>query len=81
MNWLISYGVRRLFSGTRMGQPWMAGLGAALALIGWLRNRAEPEQQLVYRRVLADGEAIGIRVRGDDEEGTDGEWPPSRADG
>jgi hypothetical protein len=65
MNWLIAYGVRRLFSGSRLGQPWMAGLGAALALIGWLRDRREPPQQLIYRKVLRDGEAIRVGVSHD----------------
>lgn len=63
MNRLVAFGVRRLFAGSRRGQPWVAGLGAALSLIGWLRQRRDADEVLVYRRVLREGETVRVRLR------------------
>jgi len=62
MNRLAAYGVARLFAGARQGRPGMAGLGAAIGLIGWLRSRGEVGETLVYRRVLKEGETIRVRM-------------------
>lgn len=61
---LAAFGVRQLFGGARRGQPGVAGLGAALTLIGWLRSRRRG-RELIYARTLKDGETVKIRlVRG-----------------
>ncbi len=68
MNNLVAFGIRQLFGGARRGQPGIAGLGAALAIIGWLRGRTQPKQ-LLYRRRLRPGEEVRIRfVRGESGE-------------
>ena len=65
MNKLVSFGVRQLFGGARRGQAGIAGLGAALAIIGWLRDRTEPKQ-LLYTRKLKPGEEVRIKfLRGE----------------
>ena len=65
MNKLVSFGVRQLFGGARRGQAGIAGLGAALAIIGWLRDREEPKQ-LLYKRKLKPGEEVRIKfIRGE----------------
>jgi hypothetical protein len=65
MNRMVTFGVRQLFGGARRGQAGLAGLGAALAIIGWLRDRAEPKQ-LLYRRNLKPGEEVRIKfLRGE----------------
>lgn len=67
MNKLLAYGIRSLFGGARRGQPGMAGLGAALAIIGWLRNR-DQGNDLLYKRKLKPGEEVRIRfLKGDDD--------------
>lgn len=83
MNWLISYGLRRFFSGSRLGQPWMAGLGAAMTLVGWLRSRRDSDEVLVYKRVLREGETIRVRLRRGDAvvDETDIAGSPTRAKG
>ena len=43
----------------------MAGLGAAVAIIGWLRNRNH-NNELLYKRKLKPGEEVRIRfLRGE----------------
>ncbi len=68
MNRLAAYGVARLFAGARQGRPGMAGLGAAIGLIGWLRSRGEAGETLVYRRILQEGETIRVRLVRDSAE-------------
>ena len=69
MNKLVAFGVRQLFGGARRGQSGLAGLGAALAIYGWLRDRQQPKE-LIYRRKLREGEEVRVKfARGD----TDGE--------
>jgi len=65
MNKLVTFGVRQLFGGARRGQAGLAGFGAALAVVGWLRDRTEPKQ-LLYKRKLKPGEEVRIKfLRGD----------------
>ncbi len=65
MNKLVTFGLRQLFGGARRGQAGIAGLGAALAIIGWLRGRNH-DNELLYRRKLKPGEELRIRfLRGD----------------
>ncbi len=65
MNKFVVFGVRQLFGGARRGQPGIAGLGAALAILGWLRGRNH-NNELLYRRRLKAGEEIRIRfLKGD----------------
>lgn len=62
---LIAFGARELFGGARRGQPGVAGLGAALTIVSWLRSRRRGKE-LIYSRTLKDGESVNIRlVRGD----------------
>lgn len=66
MNRLVVFGVRQLFGGARRGQPGIAGVGAALAIVGWLRGRNH-NNELLYKRRLRPGEEVRIRfVRGAD---------------
>lgn len=65
MSKLLSFGIRQLFGGARRGQPALAGLGAALAFIGWLRDRNH-DNELLYKRRLRPGEEVRIRfLRGE----------------
>lgn len=69
MKRLAELGVRQLFGGARRGQAGLAGLGAALAIVGWLRERRGPKKQLIYKRKLKPGREIRIRfMRGDTSE-------------
>ncbi len=66
MNKLFAFGIRQLFGGARRGQAGVAGLGAALAIIGWTRGRNH-SNELLYKRKLKAGEEVRIRfLRGDD---------------
>ncbi len=58
---MLSFGLRQLFGGARRGQPALAGLGAALSIVGWLRSRKRPDR-LIYSRKLKDGESVSIRL-------------------
>ncbi len=61
---LLAFGMRELFGGARRGQSGIAGLGAALTIVSWLRSRRKGKE-LIYSRTLKDGEAVNIRlVRG-----------------
>lgn len=65
MNKLVTLGIRQLFGGARRGQAGLAGLGAALAIIGWLRDR-DHSNELLYKRKLRAGEEVRIRfLRGE----------------
>ena len=65
MNKLVAFGIRQLFGGARRGQAGVAGLGAAVAIIGWLRGRNH-SKELLYKRNLNAGEEVRIRfMRGD----------------
>jgi hypothetical protein len=55
-----------MFRGARRGQAVVSAFGAALMIVGWLRNRRDPGKHLVYSRTLEDGEAVTVRLlRGD----------------
>ncbi len=58
---LLAFGLRQLFGGARRGQPGVAGLGAALSIIGWMRTRRRGKE-LVYSKTLKPGETIKIRM-------------------
>jgi len=60
MTRLTAFGLRQLFAGSRRGRPALAGLGAALSIIGWLRSRSRSDE-LLYKRKLAEGEQVTIR--------------------
>lgn len=63
----LSFGVVFLFRGLRQGRPWLASLGAAMTLIGWLRNRPTDRGEPVYRSSLRSGRGIRIRyLEGED---------------
>ena len=63
---MLVFGLRQLFGGARRGQPGLAGLGAALTAIGWMRSRRRSGKELIYSRTLKPGETIKIRMlRGD----------------
>jgi hypothetical protein len=65
VNKLVTFGIRQLFGGARRGQPGIAGLGAALAIIGWLRGRNHGDE-LLYKRTLKQGEEVRIKfLRGE----------------
>lgn len=65
MNRILSIGLKQLFGGARSGRPAIAGLGAALSLLGWMRHRRRKERGPFYERVLEDGETLKVRlVRG-----------------
>lgn len=70
MNKLVAFGVRELFGGARRGQPGVAGLGAALAIFGWLRGRSQKRgKELLYKRKLKAGEEVRVRfLRGESTE-------------
>lgn len=56
---IIGLGLRQLFGGSRRGQPAVAALGAAVAIIGWLRRRGQDER-LLFSEDLAEGERLQI---------------------
>ncbi|HEX9856146.1 MAG TPA: hypothetical protein VGC47_12605 [Acidimicrobiia bacterium] len=62
MNRYLTFGLRQLFGGARRGQPYVAGLGAAIALVSWLRERSAIDGSPIYRRTLREGEAVTIRL-------------------
>ena len=62
---MLKLGIAQLFGGARRGQPGLAGLGAALSIIGWMRTRRRGKER-IYKRTLKPGETIQIRMlRGD----------------
>ena len=62
MRSMIGFGLTQLFRGARRGQAGAAAVGAAVALIGWLRRRAAAEKGLLYARNLKDGEGLTVRL-------------------
>ena len=61
-------GLRWLFGGARTGNSFLAGLGAAVSIVGLIRSRRGPAKQLVFAKNLREGEAIKVRfMRGDEE--------------
>lgn len=65
MNW-IGHGLRFLFGGARRGQTGLAGLGAVMSLVGWIRRRSGPQRELLWAKNLKDGETVRIKmVRGE----------------
>lgn len=66
---LIGTGLRQLAGGLRRGNAALAGLGAALMAVGWLRRTARPKRELLYARTLKPGETLRIRlVEGDEQD-------------
>ena len=63
MSKLVAFGIRQMFGGARRGQAPLAGLGAALAVIGWLRGRNKHDNELIYKRRLKPGEEVRIKFR------------------
>lgn len=62
---LLKNGLTYLFRGARRGQSPLSALGAAMAILGWVRSRRGPDRALVYSRNLKDGEAVTVKlVRG-----------------
>ena len=67
---LVHRGARALARGVRTGDAALAGLGAALLALGWLRR--EPKRELIYSRTLKKGEALRIKLAKPDEQGSAG---------
>lgn len=67
MSKIVAFGVKQLFGGARRGQPGLAGFGAAVAIIGWLRGRGRKhDNELLYTRKLKQGEEVRIKfLRGE----------------
>ena len=66
MSNLVKNGLTFLFRGARRGQSPLSALGAAMAVVGWVRSRRGPDKQLVYSRTLKNGEAVTVKLlRGD----------------
>jgi hypothetical protein len=65
---VISTGLRVLFGGMRRGNSALAGMGAALVAVGWLRKTARPKRELLYARTLRRGQGLRIRMLGADDE-------------
>jgi hypothetical protein len=62
MNKLLANGLTYLFRGARRGQAPLSGVGAAMAIVGIVRNRRRPDRELIYARNLKDGEAVRVRL-------------------
>jgi hypothetical protein len=45
----------------------MAGLGAALVAVGWVRSLYRSDRELIYSRTLKKGDALRIRLLGPDD--------------
>lgn len=60
---ILDFGMVKLFSGARQGRPFITGMGAALALFGWMRKRRGPSKERIYGKNLAEGETIQISFR------------------
>ncbi len=61
-------GLQWLFGGARTGNSFLAGLGTAVSIVGWMRKRRGPAKELVFAKNLREGEAIKVRfMRGDEE--------------
>lgn len=62
MNRMTALGLQQLFAGARRGQPYVAGLGAAMSIIGYLRGRNGRKTTRVYARKLRTGEVVRVRL-------------------
>ncbi len=62
MTKLLKNGLTYLFRGARRGQSPLSALGAAMAIVGWLRSRRGPDKELVYSRTLKNGEAVTVKL-------------------
>lgn len=60
MNRLLAVGLRELFGGARRGQPALAGLGAALAIVGFVRRFRRADKDLLSEYDLKEGESLKI---------------------
>lgn len=60
---IVGWGVRQLFGGAREGNAGLTGLGAAVAIFGWLRTRSRnrPSRDLLYVANLVEGETLKVR--------------------
>lgn len=63
---IARWGLLELFGSTRRQQPGMAAFGAALALLGWYKDRSSGGRQLLHRETLLPGEEVNIVLRKDD---------------
>lgn len=62
---LLKNGLTFLFRGARRGQSPLSALGAAMAILGWMRSRRGADKELVYSRNLRNGEQVTVKlVRG-----------------
>ena len=59
---MLMFGLNRLFQGLRSSNPALAGLGLALAIIGFARNRRRPDTTLLYSKELKAGEELRFRL-------------------
>jgi len=59
---LLKNGARALFGGARRGNAPLAGFGAALMAVGWVRRLYRPDRELLFSRTLRKGESIRIRM-------------------
>ena len=66
---LIRRGATIMFRGARRGAPGLAGLGAAIAAIGWVRRLYRPDRELIWAQNLKPGTGVRVRLLG--PEGTD----------
>ncbi|MBP1632461.1 MAG: hypothetical protein H6R33_931 [Actinobacteria bacterium] len=65
---LLRTGFVTLAGGARRGNPGMAGLGAAMLIVGWLRRRRAPRRSLLYARTLRPGESLRVHALRRDED-------------
>ena len=59
---MLMFGLNRLAQGLRSANPAMAGIGLALALIGYVRRRRGPDATLLYSKELKQGEELRFRL-------------------
>jgi hypothetical protein len=59
---VLSYGTVWLFRGLREGRPALAGFGAGLSVLAFLRRRRKPARERVYSLRLHEGKAVRIRL-------------------
>lgn len=62
---IARWGLLQLFGSTRRQQPGMAAFGAALVVLGWIRDRNKPDRQLLHRETLLPGEEVRIVLNKD----------------
>ena len=59
---MLMFGLNRLAQGLRSSNPTLAGLGLALAIIGYARKRRGPDTTLLYSKQLKAGEELRFRL-------------------